>query len=172
MALKDQKEFWDTLTTILQVFTILCGGIFALYEYKQKEASDQIRDTLLYVDRYEKPPLHDIRYRLDRIWSSKEADLLSSLSKGEAEYERLVMETVASNQLEPDVFSMIKFFESLKTCVKGGICSAETAKAFFCSDATAFFNLHQRFILAERKSRNDSTLGGFLEEWVKRDCKR
>ncbi|RLJ65088.1 DUF4760 domain-containing protein [Sulfurisoma sediminicola] len=172
MPLKDQKDFWSTAATIVQIVAVVGGSAFGLYEYLQKDKADHTRDTLSYVDRYLKAPIHDVRVKLDAVWTPREDELIARLKRSVPDYENFVLKTIRDEKLESDIFSLISFLESVEACTRASICDAATARAFFCSDAQAFFQLHFRFIQQERNKRNDPTLAQALEKFVKKDCRR
>lgn len=171
MPLADHKDFWSTVGSIVQIVAIAGGSLFGLYEYLQKDKADHVRETLAYVDRYLKAPIHDVRLKLDHVWTPREDELVLRLRRGEQAYTEFVLQTVGEARIEPDIFSLISFLESVESCTRARICDTATARAFFCADARGFFNLHYRFILHERQRRHDPTLAQALERFVKTDCR-
>ncbi len=172
MPLKDHKDSWATVGSIVQIFAILLGGAFATYKYLEAEKATRTKETLAYVDRYHKSPMHDVRMKLEGVWVRQEEKLVAKLEAGEQEYEQFVLKVVRDAKLEADIFALASFFESVQACAHANICDEVTAKSFFCSDAVSFFHLHYRFIARERLKRKDPGLAELLEKFAHTTCKR
>lgn len=170
MPLKDHKESWATVSSIVGILAILIGGTFAVYKYLQAGKSDRIKETLAYVERYHKSPMYDVRMKLEDVWVRHEEQLITKLQGDDKEYEQFVLKVVSAEKLETDIFAFVSFFESVQACMHTKVCDEVTAKSFFCDDAVSFFHLHYRFIARERSRRNDPALAEMLERFSKTTC--
>lgn len=170
MPLKDHKDACATVGSIVGILAILVGGIFAAYKYIQEAKADRTKETLAYIDRYQKSPMHDVRMKLEDVWIHHEEQLVTNLRNGEKDYEQFVLKVIDDEKLEKDVFALIDFFQSVQTCISTKLCDEVTARSFFCADAISFFHLHYRFIARERSKRNDPTLAESLEKFSNTTC--
>lgn len=170
MPLKDHKESWATVSSIVGIIAILVGGAFAAYKHLQAGKADSINGTLAYVERYHKSPIYDVRMKLENVWVRHEEQLITKLQGDDQEYEQFVLKVVGDEKLEADIFALVSFFESVQTCMHTKVCDEVTAKSFFCGDAVSFFHLHYRFIARERSRRNDPALAELLERFSKTTC--
>ncbi|MBI3016006.1 MAG: hypothetical protein HYY65_13325 [Candidatus Tectomicrobia bacterium] len=165
---------WKTITEIVgiavTVIGALIGGIFAGYQYLEKEKADRVKESLSFVERFHKPPTYDSWQRITNAWLKYEARMDALLDDPKLRTDQWVsfVRTVVKNEkLTSDVLAVIDFFGVLQICVRSDICDAATAKAFFGSEARTFFRLHYSVIDAKRKSRADPTFAKDLEEFAK-----
>lgn len=171
MPLKDHKDTWATIGSIVQVFAIVVGAAFATYKYLETEKSTRTKESLAFLDRYHKNPIYDARISLEKVWAGREDELRTKLNDSDGIYEAYILRTIKDNHIEVDIFTLVAFFESLQACTTSKICDKDTAKTFFCNDATSFFHLHYRFLNTIRAKRNDTNFSHLLEVFAKKTCK-
>jgi hypothetical protein len=176
MSLKDHKDTWATLGSIVQISAIIAGGSFAVYKYIDAERAQRTKETLVYVDRYQKSPLHDVRMELEGVWMRYEdalrakVELHAKQEISDQEFTQFVLDVIHNEELEQAIIARLNFFESVLACTQSKVCDENAAKSFFCSDAMEFFYLHYRFIASVRTRRNDPRWAQSLEKFAKTTC--
>ena len=175
---------WDLLKTkveivsgIVGMIAIIGGGGYALFEYWERADSDRAKESFTFVERFYKTPIIDAQLKLSTSWGKHEVELRklsSAAGKGETAavdaYTTFILTTVASEQLEPAIFTMIGFFEGIGLCTKHDWCDKKMAEAFFCDRAREFYQLHFRFIRHKREQWSNPKLAGETDEFVYKTC--
>jgi len=165
----DMKDFMDVLKAAIGVLTVVVGGLFAIVEYREKQAADRIKETLGMVERFHKDPVSSAYNRMSRVWLENESnviDALTSAEDSENKWKKVTLQVIEENHLEPEIFTTIDFFRELKTCIDNKICNAGVAKAFFFVEAKSFYNAHYPYISEKRVTRKDVHFAEDLKDFV------
>lgn len=169
MELKKCKTLTDIITGWLGVVALIVGGFFAGYQYLQKVTADRVKETLLYEEMFNKPPIYDARYRIGKVWleHSKELDEVLQPTATDKQYHDFVLNIIEAQKIGTDIMVLIDFFETLETCLTNRICDAQTAHAFFGGYARHFYHLHYPYIIQLRQEWNDPSFAKEIETFVK-----
>lgn len=164
------KASSDVLATWVGIIAAISGGIFATYEYLENKEASRIRETLVFVERFSKSPIYDVRRRLDEVWYANLAKLESALQTrtNDEQYTQFILDFIERKKLDADVREMIEFFRALAICTQNKICDERTAKAFFGDHATSFYHLHYRYITYLRNKTGDLSYGWEIQEFTKK----
>lgn len=169
MKLNDFKTVSDIASAWFGLLALLAGGGFAVFQYLEKDKADRVKETLSYLERYNKSPILDARQRLLVAWRAHDAELVSSITKptGSAdEYRQLVLHVIETEALYLSIIPLVDFYDSLQVCSNAKVCDPATAKQFFLRDARTFYTLHYPLIEAERSGRKDPRFAVALEAFA------
>jgi hypothetical protein len=170
MKLGEWKTVVDISATVLGVVGLAIGGAFTVFQYLDKVDADRVKETLTFVERFQKPPINEKWERITSAWLKNEQQMYEILDNPNLtgdQWTDFVLNVVKRENIESDVVGGIDFFRSLQVCVHKKICDSETAKAFFGSEVRPFFRLHYPLIAAKRKARNDPSFAKELEDFIK-----
>ena len=171
MTLERSKTITDIATAWIGVIALVAGGGFAVYQYLQKENGDRVKETLNFLDRYNKSPFSEARRTVAGVWerhSDKQNVLLSKSPFSAQEYNDFALDVIQHEKIGPDILLLIEFFESLEICVRKEICDSQVAMLFFQPEARALYNQHFAKISFERTKRTDPRLAHELEAFCQR----
>ena len=110
MSLKDHKDFWSTVVSIIAICSTIIGGSYTAIKFWQdsnaerlKQTQDasveRVKQTLVLLDRYQKSPIHEVRIKLENIWTNLE-ELIDTKANGDKkEFEQFILKVVGDNKL-------------------------------------------------------------------------
>ena len=116
-GLERAKLFSDMISAWIGVLAIAIGGIFAAYQYLEKEASDRTKATFDMLERFGKAPLFDARRKVENAWLRHSAELAVVVNAPSAEpqsLESLVLKVSHDESIAGDVYVLISFFETIE----------------------------------------------------------
>ncbi|BCT69252.1 hypothetical protein [Nitrosospira sp. NRS527] len=165
---EDWKAFIEVVGTILGWLALLFGGGFAICQYLEKNKADRIKESLVFVERFQKAPIYDKWERIASTWRNHEEEMndLLKIPGVTEQWNSFVLTTIKEEQIEGDVFAIIDFFRLVHVCARSEICDADTINEFFGSEVRTFFRLHYPFISYNRETRKNPSHAKELEEFV------
>lgn len=164
----EKLKLWsDVIATWVTIIGAFAGGLIALMQYFDKSTSERVKETLEYVDRYDKEPLQSSRSRLEDFWSPRAEKVFEKQKAGERELYDFMNSTIRKNGLEHDINLLIDFFERLRTCTCANLCDEATVRRFFAKEA---YDLHGSvfpYVSEQRLRLKDKSIGVALESLAK-----
>ena len=168
--LERAKLVTDIATPWIGTVALIGAGIFSMFQYLENEKGNRVKETLTFLDRYNKTPFLDARRNISIMWeknAEKRDVLLKAKPFPESEFDALVIKIIGDEKLQLDMSLTIEFFESLEVCVKKNICDADTAIQFFQPEAIAFYRLYLAHIESLR-TQHTPRYGIGLEKFTER----
>jgi hypothetical protein len=167
MDLDKAKAFTDIATAWIGVAALVLGGSFAIIQYFDKKDDDRVKETLEFLDRYNKKPFWDARESLANAWEKHADEEKVHLAKSTAaEYNKFLLDVIRGERLEGSIQIVIDFYAALDACVKKGICDEQSATGFFKDEAQAHYQHSYPYIESQRKD-SDQSFGGGLQRFGK-----
>jgi hypothetical protein len=167
----EAKKRMDVLSPIVTMTAIMVGGGYALFQYSDHAQAERAKESFTFVERYYKPPIVDAQLSLSTVWNRHAAALNEAREKDVgAPYTAFILDVIAKERLETQIFTMTGFYEGIGLCTKHGWCDKNIVAAFFCDRAREFFQLHVRFLGFKRHQWSNPKLAAETEEFVQREC--
>ena len=174
MKLVDRKSLSDIIIAWLGVVALIVGGLFAGYQYLDKVAAVRVKEALSYVEQFNKPPIYNMRFKIEKIWleHSKKLNEVLQPSATNKQYHDFVLQLIKTQKIETEIMLLIQFFETLETCSTKRICDTKVVHSFFGGYARSFYHLHYPFIVQWRQDWNDPSFAKGIETFAKpsRQC--
>ncbi|WP_422012696.1 hypothetical protein [Roseateles sp.] len=168
MNLEKLKAITDIATAWIGVVAITAGGGFAVYQYLEKQKEDRVKETLLFLDRYNKTPTLEARLALDVGWEpylDAQIKLLKAPDFSVAAYRGFMLAAIKEAKLAGSIDVMLDFYEALQICVEKKLCDGDVAVSFFVVDACATYSQNFSKIELERQRRNEPAYGLKLQQF-------
>jgi hypothetical protein len=167
-ALARRKTISELWSTWIGLVALILGGLFAMFQYLEKEKADRARYSMDFLKQYNAKEVFDARQHLARVWGQRQ-QMLSDLARAETDAARkhgaYVLETIEQEKLSNDIVVMADFYEKIQICSERSLCDPVTSKALFRKDAMHFYRLHYSYI-QEVRSKADKTFAAELEDFV------
>lgn len=132
-AKEHSKDWFDYVTTGLQVLAMVGGVIAFAVGYYAKNEADREQAMFTFMQRYYEGPVADARKKVEAIWLDDSNN--AQLDAAKNDKNKTIVAIVKKSGAVEDLSTLVDFFESLATCVNIGVCDHDIACAMFKSDA-------------------------------------
>jgi hypothetical protein len=161
----DQIKAWvEVVASALTACALVIGGIFGAYQYLEQAHDDKVKETLNFLDRYNRPPVAEARARQQEKWQDHADE--ENRTSGQA-YNDFIIQTISKEKLEPSIAVSNDFYNALEICSRNNICEPNVALQLFQEGACSFFNRHHAFIAQQRLRTGDQSIGLGTEIFAK-----
>ena len=156
----------------LGFFFAVASALVAYTEYRTNQQQDKIERTLNYYSYFQGTNAQQASFELSEIWDRESNALDDTLGKTPSAadrakaYDAFVVDLVQKHALRTKVLVMIRFYNSLATCVTADLCDRLTALRFYGPDAKIFRNNYFAYITAYKNQNNAFDLTRPLERFV------
>lgn len=160
MDLERAEKLGNISVSIVTIVAILCGGMFALFEYLDYKKESQRKNSLELVARYQQGEILKNRLKTDLAWEGIHGELIELFKKDTSKeaYENFVITVITKKELFAEVSSIMGLFEETVVCVNSGICDKETITNYFFTSGRSFFNKYYPYVCDQRTKWNDYTI--------------
>lgn len=153
----------EWITKILSVFTVLVGGVWAVFEYYNRQEEARIEKTIPFLVEFRTGPTNanwqEVVEGLDRVAQAIRQEAVAKRA-GQGERARLSLEDIQriqasillTDEIRPKLMATLTFFEFARRCAVVGICARQITLDLFGSDAA---QLHQNIYPLLLKMRAD-----------------
>jgi len=156
------KLISDVIATWITILGAFAGGIFALIQYTDQVSSGRVQETLKYVERFNKEPIQNAAARLELFWSKRAENVLNPTG-GVQTLSSYINSEISKNGLENDIAPLLSFFDSLQTCTCAKLCDVGTTLQFFGKQAYDIHGMYHPYIVSQRASLRDNSVGTGVE---------
>lgn len=159
------RPFFEIGATWLEALVALIAAIIAINQYLANSRAEQVNMTLKYLDRYQTERVYNARKTLEDSWSarSKEVFEIMKAPDGESRLATYLEETIAQLQLDPQIATIMEFYDELQACTTAGLCDRDTAVRFFGKFAWDFRGLLAPHIQHQRSEYHDDLIGSGID---------
>jgi hypothetical protein len=146
-----------------KAFAVCVAGVFALWQYFSIQNGIATTHTMDYIKRYEDGPVADARQEISRMLRSYSNQF--NRMRLSADQQRKILQTLFDEdpKLYDRVDTIVDFFEGLRTCVKGRVCSENVAVGYFGGEESRQFWHNFLPYIKDRQSNNSDYARGI--EW-------
>ena len=165
MKAEDFKGWAELAASLMGTAALIAGGCFGLVEYAHKNRSEEIKTTLDFLDRYDKPPYLGARQHVFELWHASEYmdGVRVEAAKGkDDELAALLLKTVADHRFEVDIDRLVEFYDALHACACGRACEADVVVRLFHRQASDINANAFPYILERRRKFSDPRIGAAL----------
>lgn len=169
--LERNKILTELIMEWVKLIALIIAGIFAGVQYLDKQNGDRVKETLVFLNRFNTTPVLEARRKIADVWEEKMPQQLALLEKApfvDADYRRFMTETVKQAGISQDVALVVEYFESLEVCIRAKICDGDSAAQFLKPEALSFFRQHATHIQMIRSKRKDPRFAHDFEIFAKR----
>ena len=162
MRAEDFKGWAELAASLMSTAALIAGGGFGLVEYAHKNRSEEIKTTLDFLDRYDKPPYLGARQHAFELWhaSGYMDGVRAQAAKGkDDELAALLLKNVTDHGFEVDIDRLVEFYDALYACTCGRACEADAVVRLFHRQASDINANAFPYILAQRTKFNDPRIG-------------
>ena len=162
MKAEDVKAWSELVSAWVTTVALIAGGCFGLVEYAHKNRSEEIKATLDFLDRYDKPPYLGARQRVFELWHA--SDYMDGIRAEAAkmkddELAALLLKNVTDHRFEVDIDRLVEFYDALYACTCGRACEADAVIRLFHRQASDINANAFPYILEQRRKFNDPHIG-------------
>ena len=155
----------------LGFFFAVASALVAYTEYRTNQQQNKIERTLNYYSYFQGTNAQEASFELSETWdreSNALDDLLAKTPKADyaKAYDEFVVDLVQKHGLRTKVLVMIRFYNSLATCVTADLCDRLTALRFYGPDAKIFRDNYFAYITAYKNQNKAFDLTAPLERFV------
>lgn len=156
MRLDDIKTLTDMVTSLLATVALIVGGAFGAYQYLDKVRDDRVKETLNFLDRYNRGYVVKARVEQQAAWEKHTATEAATPGKRIGEFTR---DVIRIEKLESSISVLNDFYDTVRICATNDICDTEVALQLFQEDACVFYIRSYSFLKERRATSGDSKLG-------------
>lgn len=136
----------------------------ALVEYRDESSAERVKETLEYVDRYNRDAIQEARLTIEKILDPKAEKIFKRTNAGETTF---LIKEIRENKLEDDFSLLFHFFENLHACTCAKLCDETTVRRFFAKDAYDHWGFAYPYIADQRGRLKDESFGRGIESIAK-----
>lgn len=162
------KKINDVVLAWLGAVALLGGGLFGLVQYVQKERSDRVKETLVFVERSGKEPFFDAQKRLSMIQIAAYGSANPAQETPIKEYHNRLLGSFTDIANVQTFYTVLEYYEALNLCVDGRICDEASAHLFFGAEARRFLRAYLPLICKEVQDKSDDSIGEGVTNFVMR----
>ncbi|MDM8547129.1 hypothetical protein QUF61_11600 [Candidatus Venteria ishoeyi] len=138
---------------------IVCTTLAAIYQYFDVKQENRVKQSMAERKKFNEDEKLQAAYnRLAEVWGARQAVIqqINQLSTANRDEQAkiqaaIVLPIVEKLHLQKDIKNLVDFFDQLQICVQHRICDRAVAEAFFGTYARSFYQLHQPWIIQQRK---------------------
>jgi len=157
---RNQQHLLDNFGMVAGVLLLFCAMAWAAGEHARQRAELRAAETDRHIAAFQRSPVGDAWRHLTGVWHAERdrqsvlLDRIAPLSGPALQvalrnYRAFVIDTVAENQLEADIETVVQFYTRLATCIRIGNCDATRAAGLFGGEAWSFRNQHYYYLQEE-----------------------
>ena len=158
--------------TWISVAALVIGGMFTLWEYYDAKKRARVEETLRYVRSYNADEMFKANRVIDLALVKIKEDLVQNIKTGtNEEFADLILALVntsagskAPDALEPNIWMVTDFYETLYICIDGNLCDRAASYSFFGERARDFFYMFLPYLKVFRSY--DRTFAETLAKFV------
>ena len=174
MSLERMKLAAEGFVPWLQLLAVVLGGGFALLQYRDAASASRVAKALEVYQRYSKDEVLAARTKIDRAWLLAEPQMIEFLRKRSgtprvqlaSQWRTFVSGVVKNARVEPELLTVVDYFEEVATCIDAAICDPETARRFLKARALLFYRQHYCYIVGRRQQTSDPDFAAGIEKII------
>lgn len=159
--LERNKSGLELLAVWMESIGVLVAAIFAIQQYTDNSAAEQVNKTLSYIDRFHADDVGDAREKFEKVFDERKDEIfkVSSGSDADTQFPQYLDRVVAEQELEIPLHKILEFFDELNICAEAKLCDEKTAIRFFGKYAWDFSGLMKPYIFHLREEYHDPMIG-------------
>ena len=140
---------------------VLVAALFAIQQYADNSAAEQVNKTLSYIDRFHSDVVSGAREKFERVFDERRDEIfrISASPESDTEFPLYLKRIVAERKLEIPLTTLLEFFDELNICADAHLCDEKTAIRFFGKYAWDFSGLMKPYIVQLRGEYHDPMIG-------------
>lgn len=155
----NKRKSWPSL--FLERFTImatLAAGLFALYQYSANSNADRAKETLNFVERFDRDKILDARQKIDFTFYKINEEILKKVEDKQA-YSKYINKVIKNKSLSSNLNYIFDFYDQLQACSLSNLCDADIAVRFFGKYAFDIVGTVYPYIETQRDKTGDKQFG-------------
>ena len=142
-------------------FSFIGAAIYAAYQWEAAKADAQVKETLIFYDRYNSPPFTQYRDDLAGLIAKNRDRLVEA--KSETQYSSQIVEIMKSSDSANGLDLLSDLFDGISACVTSDLCDKHVAAKLFQPRANQIFNVFYPYIKYVREQNKSTTFAVGLE---------
>lgn len=169
--IKKLKAFSDLILAWLSIVGTLLGGGYVLVQYVANSNAERAKETLKFVERFEKDKLYESKQKIDIALEKMEENLKIKFSEGESEYSDYLKNAIKETSITSELNQVFDFYDQLQVCNLASLCDTEISLRFFGKYAYDLLGTIYPYIQQQRSQSGDIQYGSgilsFFNEYKK-----
>lgn len=159
--LERNKSALELLAVWTESVGVLVAAVFAIQQYADNSAAEQVNKTLSYIDRFHADDVSDAREKFEKIFDDRKEEIfkISSGTDAELQFPQYIQRVMDEQELEIPLNKILEFFDELNICAEARLCDEKTAIRFFGKYAWDFSGLMKPYIFHLRDEYHDPLIG-------------
>ena len=161
------KLISDLVLPWVTVVSLILGGLWAALEYSERNKSrisDKAAQVLVFVERYNRSPIHDYKNNKVRALAEAYRDLYRESGKRiPDDCDDFQKKAVDKFDLRFEIDNVTFFYDELFVCINSGICDEKVAHEFFGKHAFDYMWGLQCYIPYVKNARENRNVFGYAE---------
>ena len=159
--LERNKSVLELIAVWTESIGVLVAAIFAIQQYADNSAAEQVNKTLSYIDRFHADDVGDAREKFEKVFDDRKEEIfkMSSAADAETQFPQFLQRVVDDQELEIPLNKILEFFDELNICAEAKLCDEKTALRFFGKYAWDFSGLMKPYIFHLREEYHDPMIG-------------
>jgi hypothetical protein len=155
------KSALELLAVWTESIGVLVAAIFAIQQYADNSAAEQVNKTLSYIDRFHADDVGDAWEKFEKVFDDRKEEIfkVSAGPDSETQFPLFLQRVMDEQELEIPLNKILEFFDELNICAESKLCDEKTAIRFFGKHAWDFSGLMKPYILHLREEYHDPTIG-------------
>ncbi len=161
--IKKWKMWSDLFVVWLTMLGTLAGGGYALVQYLDNSNAERAKETLKFVERFDKDRLYESRQRIDMALEQMEDELRKKLKEGESEYQAHLKAGIKDKLLFYHLNQIFDFYDQLHACSVANLCDADISLRFFGKYAYDLVGTIYPYIEQQKTQSGDAQYGSGIK---------
>lgn len=159
--LERNKSALELLAVWTESIGVLVAAVFAIQQYADNSAAEQVNKTLSYIDRFHADDVGDAREKFEKVFDERKDEIfkMSSGADAESQFPQYLQRIVDEQELEIPLNKILEFFDELYICAEAKLCDEKTAIRFFGKYAWDFSGLMKPYVFHLREAYHDPMIG-------------
>lgn len=168
----DRPSWWERNRQYIEVggvwlesMGVVVAALVAINQYQANSRAERVRQTLSYLDRFQEDRLYDARRTLEDAWNAKSDQVFALMAApgGEARLTAFIAETIAAEKLDPQITTVVDFYDELQACTEASLCDHDTAVRFFGKYANDLDGLLTPYFQQQRNDLHDPLIASGID---------
>jgi hypothetical protein len=165
MILLSKRSVFRVFVTIRKSITrlsIIIGLLYSFVQYERIKLDGEVKQTLLFYDKFNSSPFTGYRENLTDIVSKNIEEIKASLRSDES-FSIQIEKIIKLGDSRKSFDMVLDFFDGVAVCMETDICDKVTAKQLFQSRASELYEIFYPYIKKNRVENKSDEYAGGLE---------
>jgi len=161
--IKKWKIWSDLIVVWLTMIGTLAGGGYALIQYLDNSNAERAKETLKFVERFDKDRLYDSRQKIDIALMQMEEGLRKKIKEGEPEYLTYLEAGINEKLISHHLNQLFDFYDQLHACSLANLCDTDISIRFFGKYAYDLVGTIFPYIEKQKTQSGDAQYGSGIK---------